>query len=65
MLFKMCPRCGSKNVKWIIPQNWSTWECHDCDYTGPIIEGNKELSEEIHEAYIELQKNIGEEEFED
>ena len=65
MLFKMCPRCGSKNVKWIIPQNWSTWECHDCDYTGPIIEGNNELSEEIHKAYIESQKNIGEEEFED
>ena len=54
MLFKICPRCGSKKVKWIIPQNWSTWECYDCDYTGPIIEGNEELSEEIRE---ELEKD--------
>ena len=57
MLFKICPRCGSKKVKWIIPQNWSTWECYDCDYTGPIIEGNEELSEEIREAYLESQKH--------
>ena len=57
MLFKICPRCGSKRVKWIIPQNWSTWECYDCDYTGPIIEGNEELSEEIREAYLESQKH--------
>ena len=48
----MCPRCGSRKVKWIIPQNWSTWQCFDCDYTGPIIEGDEELSAEIHEAYV-------------
>ena len=52
MIFKMCPRCGSRKVKWIIPQNWSTWQCIDCDYTGPIIEGDEELSAEIHEAYV-------------
>ena len=23
-----------------------------CDYTWPIIEGNDELAEEIHEAYV-------------
>ncbi len=56
MMSKICPRCGSKNVKWIIPQNWSTWECYDCKYTGPIIEGNDELAEEIHESYVESQK---------
>jgi len=48
---KICPRCGSKNVDWIIPQNWSVWECKDCDYTGPIIEGNKRIAEEIKEDY--------------
>ena len=53
MLFKMCPKCGSNNVKWIIPQNWSTWKCYRCGYIGPIIEGNKEMSEEIEENYIE------------
>ena len=49
----MCPRCGSRKVKWIIPQNWSQWVCYDCDYTGPIIEGNDDLAEEIHENYLE------------
>ena len=54
---KICPRCGSHNVKWIIPQNWSQWVCYDCDYTGPIIEGNQELADEIHENYVESQKH--------
>jgi len=48
---KICPRCGSKNVDWIIPQNWSVWECKDYDYTGPVIEGNKKITEEIKEEY--------------
>ncbi len=48
---KICPRCGSKNVDWIIPQNWSIWECKDCDYTGPIIDGDEQLSKEIREDY--------------
>ncbi|WP_225370420.1 transposase [Methanobrevibacter arboriphilus] len=41
---KICPRCGSKNVDWIIPQNWSVWECKDCGYTGPIIDGDEKNS---------------------
>ena len=48
---KIWPRCGSKNVDWIIPQNWSVWECKDCDYTGPVIEGNERIAEEIKEDY--------------
>lgn len=55
-MHKICPRCGSKNVDWIIPQNWSQCVCKDCDYTGPIIEGNDELAEEIHEDYLESLK---------
>ncbi|MDR1722073.1 MAG: hypothetical protein LBR24_03370 [Methanobrevibacter sp.] len=53
---KMCPRCGSYNVQWIIPQNWSMWECRDCSYTGPIIEGDEELSREIRKDYEEYLK---------
>jgi hypothetical protein len=49
---KMCPRCGSYNIEWIIPQNWSQWECRDCYYTGPIIEGDKDLAKEIRQSYI-------------
>jgi len=48
---KICPRCGSTNVDWIIPQNWSVWECKDCDFTGPIIEGNKKMADEINKEY--------------
>lgn len=48
---KICPRCGSKNVDWIIPQNWSVWECKDCDYTGPIIDGDEKIAKEIREDY--------------
>lgn len=33
------------------------WQCFDCDYTGPIIEGNDELAKEIHEAYQKSQKD--------
>ena len=67
MIFKMCPRCGSRKVKWIIPQNWSTWQCFDCDYTGPIIEGDEVLSAEIHEAYVngDYEEIPEEEDFED
>ena len=53
MQFKLCPRCGSRNVKWIIPQNWSMWICQDCDYTGPIIEGDENLARKIHENYLD------------
>ncbi|OQD58887.1 hypothetical protein MBBAR_7c00590 [Methanobrevibacter arboriphilus JCM 13429 = DSM 1125] len=48
---KICPRCGSKNVDWIIPQNWSVWECKDCGYTGPIIDGDEKIAKEIREDY--------------
>ena len=38
---KICPRCGSKNIDWFDSQDAAVWECKDCNYTGPIIEGNK------------------------
>ena len=56
-MHKICPRWGSKNVDWIIPQNWSQCVCKDCDYTGPIIEGNDEFVKEIREAYLESLKD--------
>lgn len=52
MMFKICPRCGSRNVDWIIPQNWSQCVCRDCDYTGPVVEGNQEFADEIRESYL-------------
>ena len=46
----ICPRCGSSNIDWIIPQVWSKWECKDCSYTGPAIEADDDL---IKEKYLE------------
>ncbi|AMK15531.1 hypothetical protein [Methanobrevibacter olleyae] len=43
----ICPRCGSSNIDWIIPQVWSRWVCKDCSYTGPAIEADDDLADEI------------------
>ncbi|WP_288266696.1 hypothetical protein [Methanobrevibacter thaueri] len=61
MMHKICPRCGSTNIDWIIPQNWSQCVCKDCDYTGPIVEGNDEFAEEIRENYKQYLKEQKEE----
>jgi len=54
---KICPRCGSDNIDWIIPQNWSRWVCKTCNYTGPVIEGDEKLIKEIRKDYIEKLKD--------
>lgn len=48
---KFCPNCGSENIKWTIPQNWSIWECFDCGYTGPVIVEDEEIATEIKKKY--------------
>ena len=50
----VCPRCGSSNIDWIIPQVWSKWVCKDCSYTGPAIEADDDL---VAEKYLE-EENI-------
>ncbi|OED30354.1 hypothetical protein [Methanosphaera sp. WGK6] len=51
MKIKVCPRCGSDNIEWIIPQNWSMWSCYNCNYTGPIIEVDKSVQEKIEHEW--------------
>ena len=51
---KVCPRCGSKKVNWIIPQNWSVWECRDCSYTGPIIDIDCKSPREINYTRLDI-----------
>lgn len=58
---KICPRCGSDNIDWIIPQNWSLWVCKTCNYTGPIIEGDEKIIKEIRKDYIKKLKEEKEE----
>ena len=37
-MVKFCPRCGSTNIDWVLPQTWSKYECKDCGF----ITSNKE-----------------------
>ncbi|MCI6774750.1 hypothetical protein [Methanobrevibacter boviskoreani] len=55
---KICPRCGSRKVKWIIPQVWSRWICYNCDYTGPVIEVDDDLEREIVNNWRENKEEI-------
>lgn len=48
---KFCPRCGSGNIDWILPQDWSKWECKDCGYIGALIIENGKIAEEIKRKY--------------
>ena len=58
----ICPRCGSTNIDWIIPQVWSKWECKDCSYTGPAIEADNDLIAEIKADWEENKEKYLEEE---
>ncbi|HEC89243.1 MAG: hypothetical protein DRN12_00635 [Thermoplasmata archaeon] len=49
---KFCPRCGSSNIEWILPQIWSKWECKDCGYIGSLIIEDSTLAEEIRKNYL-------------
>ena len=58
----ICPRCGSSNIDWIIPQVWSKWVCKDCSYTGPAIEADDDLVAEIKADWEENKEKYLEEE---
>ena len=58
----ICPRCGSSNIDWIIPQVWSRWVCKDCSYTGPAIEADDDLANEIKADWEENKEKYLEEE---
>jgi transposase-like protein len=47
IMTKYCPKCGSSNIDWIIPQDRSKWICKDCGYIGALIIEDGELAEEI------------------
>ncbi len=48
---KFCPRCGSSNIEWVLPQIWSKWECRDCGYIGSFIIEDSNIAEKIREQY--------------
>jgi len=49
---KFCPNCGSTNIKWLIPQNWSMWKCWDCGYIGAVVIEDGDMASEIRENYL-------------
>ncbi|WP_236951255.1 hypothetical protein [Methanosphaera sp. BMS] len=55
---KICPRCGSSNIKWIIPQNWSMWSCNDCSFTGPAVEADKQTQKQLQKNWAKNKKQI-------
>ena len=50
-MIKFCPRCGSSNVQWYLPQDSSRWECKDCGYLGPLIIESEEIAKQIQKEY--------------
>ena len=49
---RFCPRCGSKNIDWILPQDWSKWECKDCGYIGAFIVEDGKIADELKKEYL-------------
>jgi transposase-like protein len=55
-MVKHCPRCGSTNVEWVLPQTWSKWRCRDCGYEGVLIVEDGEMAEEIKKEWEKKHK---------
>ena len=53
---KYCPRCGSSNIEWVLPQDWSKWECKHCGYIGPMVIEDGKLADEIKKDYEKQQR---------
>jgi len=53
---KFCPRCGSTDIHWVLPQLWSKWECRSCGYAGALIVEDGKMADSIREEYLKKQK---------
>jgi hypothetical protein len=57
---KFCPKCGSSNIEWTLPQTWSKWECRVCGYIGAFIIEDGAIAEEIKKEYLKNKEKIEE-----
>ena len=48
---KLCPKCGSTNVNFVVFYRPSIWKCLDCGYEGAFIIEDSNLAEKIQERY--------------
>lgn len=55
---KFCPKCGSSNIKWVLPQDWSKWECKDCGYIGALIIEDSKIADKIRESYVKSKRKM-------
>ncbi len=55
-----CPRCGSSNIDWILPQDRSKYECKNCGYVGALVIEDKELADEIRQKFEKNHLSKGE-----
>ncbi len=55
---KFCPRCGSTNIEWVLPQTWSKWDCKDCGYIGILIIEDGKIADTIREEYQKKHQKI-------
>ncbi|MEM2146060.1 MAG: hypothetical protein QW279_11915 [Candidatus Jordarchaeaceae archaeon] len=53
-----CPKCGSPNIKWVLPQDWSKWTCKDCGYIGALVIENGKIAEKLREDYLKKKDRI-------
>ncbi|MEE8167287.1 MAG: hypothetical protein V3T58_00240 [Candidatus Hydrothermarchaeales archaeon] len=49
---RFCPRCGSENIAWVLPQIWSIWQCRECGYQGALIIEDGKMAEDIRKDYL-------------
>jgi len=52
-MVKFCPRCGSKEIGWVLPHDRQKWECKECGYIGAFIIEDGVMAEEIRKNYNE------------
>jgi transposase-like protein len=53
---KFCPRCGSKNINWLIPYDMQKYECKDCGWTRAFIIEDGIIAEELKKDYLKNKK---------
>jgi len=53
---RFCPKCGSTDIDWVLPQDWSKWECKKCGYIGAFIIEDGKIAKEISKEYLKKQK---------
>ena len=55
---KFCPKCGSKNIDWVLPQIWGKYECKDCGYMGAFIIDDGKIADHIKKEYLKNKEKI-------